>query len=1081
MWLLTAVGPVNDQRHFAFALERKRTYTVGRAEISAIRFKDSHVRLSEGVLEVEDWNPNDPKHVPTLKWKPEPRKKAAPLKILHPSHDGAIGSTDKADYDVDEVESTPGLYLDAAGQGVELAANCWFIAHWQPLHVVYEQIASMENSEKVRGVLQDYGVVYSGSFSLEQEPDFVITETFKSTVACNYAVCRAVRILRPNWLATLTYKLAGCWKQSPDGDDSFALPDINDPQYQPRVDGTLPAMRNMTNDWLPDPRRKTLFEGWWCLALKAKPAITAEKKYFTAMGANYEELDIVSKPLLSEHDFVQRITPWLDHARQAGVGDKMLAIAWPSALAGLAKAGVDEQVITRAGAKLNLMVSKGNVLWHSSRLGDVRDYLRYHDTLSTQLSTTTTWQMQVPASATPMTPAAPTPAVSPPLEPHAGPSRVRTAAEQHPAAASVQPNAVQSTFPEETGTARLTTVSPVKASTGAAAKRPLRRRAGKAREASLDDFDDMPPPPLPSHTQASQSQPSQLFGTPYMDDSQPSCVPDSVDFGTLATTRTASIAPSTNGRSRLKRRAGLGNATSSVLDNFDTTIIYEEEERKKQETQDEIRQLYERTRADSESLAPAHIFKRRRLQSEDPKPLHTATQAATQEPTQITTSGRRGAYGSYDIDIDEDDVVQRTLRKATKTELVSPAKARTVAEPVEPDEVDDAMAVDDPKAKRTAKGAEVTSDPKFLQAVASKRKKAGAVDDFDKEFELLRILKPAVGNAGTVRDEWDTAPEWGAVNGYDTDIKGNFIEIVRRDLFRKDLGQRKEPVRVDDGRPNFKKFKKKNIIRKEPVQLVLAAPNLADVAEKGQPYWETDTIKRRGTQGLASQASVGSDPLGSRRLATRAFDEDDNAPLVPASRRRKATQADYYDEPLVPRARRKLLDENDDDDDDIVATGSAAPSRFRTQRTQHQTRGVSVVSEASSAGPPAPSTTRTRTRATRGKPEPVVLEDSEDEAELAVAPSANGTGTGTGSMATGKGRAGTRATGSSVPASRVGGTAGTGSAPGTAAGTSKFPSMLAGSTRTQRANGTQRRRLLEDDDDDDGSTYSAVQKKRRLG
>jgi hypothetical protein len=38
-------------------------------------------------------------------------------------------------------------------------------------------------------------------------------------------------------------------------------------------------------------------------------------------------------------------------------------------------------------------------------------------------------------------------------------------------------------------------------------------------------------------------------------------------------------------------------------------------------------------------------------------------------------------------------------------------------------------------------------------------------------------------------------------------MRGNFIQIVKMDLMRKD-GGRRQATTTDDGRPNFKKFKK---------------------------------------------------------------------------------------------------------------------------------------------------------------------------------------------------------------------------------------------------------------------------------
>jgi pSer/pThr/pTyr-binding forkhead associated (FHA) protein len=46
-----------DRSEFTFALEQKRTYTVGRDKTADIRFESRYVRLQEGTLVVGDWDP----------------------------------------------------------------------------------------------------------------------------------------------------------------------------------------------------------------------------------------------------------------------------------------------------------------------------------------------------------------------------------------------------------------------------------------------------------------------------------------------------------------------------------------------------------------------------------------------------------------------------------------------------------------------------------------------------------------------------------------------------------------------------------------------------------------------------------------------------------------------------------------------------------------------------------------------------------------------------------------------------------------------------------------------------------------
>lgn len=75
MWLVTAVGAVHGQNsasawygivgtelsfaEFTFALEQKKSYTVGRDRNCDIRYESRHVRPREGSIVVGDWDPTN--------------------------------------------------------------------------------------------------------------------------------------------------------------------------------------------------------------------------------------------------------------------------------------------------------------------------------------------------------------------------------------------------------------------------------------------------------------------------------------------------------------------------------------------------------------------------------------------------------------------------------------------------------------------------------------------------------------------------------------------------------------------------------------------------------------------------------------------------------------------------------------------------------------------------------------------------------------------------------------------------------------------------------------------------------------
>ena len=258
--------------------------------------------------------------------------------------------------------------------------------------------------------------------------------------------------------------------------------------------------------------------------------------------------------------------------------------------------------------------------------------------------------------------------------------------------------------------------------------------------------------------------------------------------------------PSIPGKSRLKRRVA-PDSQSSLFDlGLDMSF---EDERKTQETAADIRKLYEQTKAVSNGT----VTKRTRFNA------HGQSVEAT--------------------DLDEEDPVQATLRKAARakkegrardTQALMPPLAQSPQRRSPSEEPEQVEEITRPKEKRAPPRApspdvtsvpnkgvpQMTTDDPFLQAITKASKSKKAVDELDKEFNRLRIPKPDAPGGSTVvqANVWDANhPDYTIVNDFDDDLRGNFIQIIRKDLMRKDLGTCKT-ARVDDGRPNFKRFKK---------------------------------------------------------------------------------------------------------------------------------------------------------------------------------------------------------------------------------------------------------------------------------
>lgn len=343
--------------------------------------------------------------------------------------------------------------------------------------------------------------------------------------------------------------------------------------------------------------------------------------------------------------------------------------------------------------------------------------------------------------------------------------------------------------------------------------------------------------------------------------------------------------PSTQTKpSRLKRRAG--GTQASAFDFFDTTpretqfggTIKEETE-----TPAEIRALYEESKRSSRADT-AGAGKKARVVSDETGLIVEEDERGMQATNNAAAAGGGGGatqHGDVDVDmdVDEEDFVKKTLRSAAATRIgqrgrkeqevmppppvPAPAAARQHRTSTRPrstsDDEDEEEEQVEPKRPRLAgparggkggkhakHGADVnmedgdseeeeeavervenvpTQDTAFLQAISKARSKK-SMDEMDKEFNNLRIPKPAVGKKGAAatkagaeaqgdnggngngNNRWE-GPDYSVLNDFHDEMRGNFIQVVKMDLFRKDGGKK---VRVEEeqggGKPNYKKFKK---------------------------------------------------------------------------------------------------------------------------------------------------------------------------------------------------------------------------------------------------------------------------------
>lgn len=247
----------------------------------------------------------------------------------------------------------------------------------------------------------------------------------------------------------------------------------------------------------------------------------------------------------------------------------------------------------------------------------------------------------------------------------------------------------------------------------------------------------------------------------------------------------------------------------------------------------EIRELYEQTRASNPVRSQKNQASLESAQADGESQNSTLGSSSLPRPSVVPET--------MDLDRDdEEDIIQVTLKRGAKARLQDrtasavlmppPAQVptRRGRSPTEEADLDTRpktksksnnppppspkkkAAAEQEKEKEIPTG-ELDKDEAFLQAITKAKNSKKQIDNLDKEFNQLRIPKPN-GAAGSkvVRSREEDIPDWGLVNDFGDELRGNFIQIVRKDLFRKD--QPRAVERVDDGRPNFKKFKKVGVI-----------------------------------------------------------------------------------------------------------------------------------------------------------------------------------------------------------------------------------------------------------------------------
>ncbi|CAA7263776.1 unnamed protein product [Cyclocybe aegerita] len=132
------------------------------------------------------------------------------------------------------------------------------------------------------------------------------------------------------------------------------------------------------------------------------------------------------------------------------------------------------------------------------------------------------------------------------------------------------------------------------------------------------------------------------------------------------------------------------------------------------------------------------------------------------------------------------------------------------------------------------------TDAAFLKAIASTKRGKKGEDDFDREFNKLKISKPQLNKPAEPEEEWAVLAEFGDDSG----LRGNFMVVVEIDVYKKNPKDKENQVsnQAWNGKPNFKKFKKKvNNSSRAKIDLFVNDDNDYDTWAAGDSQGRTQT------------------------------------------------------------------------------------------------------------------------------------------------------------------------------------------------------------------------------------------------
>ncbi|EJD00470.1 uncharacterized protein FOMMEDRAFT_30502 [Fomitiporia mediterranea MF3/22] len=759
-----------------------------------------------------------------------------------------------------------------------------------------------------------------------------LTPTLSMTTLLAISLLTRAHVVRPEWLNELLY--LGGTTSSADGpsvlESDFRLPPVN--QYVPKYDSTLPASLKNPSMWEPNERRTGMLKGWRLLFVGEKGReVDAETRALVERGGGEYEVFDVSGGLTRWRQALSRTK-----RKAASEGGRGLSVlgdldilqisagdSWSSMLEDLKKAElcfVSRSQLLEAIFFIDTKRIDSSLIVATEVDSPLPDMVpNTHE----EISLTSVASQSAAASGSTThhgTNKLGSPSRSTDFDAHAGDQDASAGAghpvppvsEQEPASrASEEPEGIPGR------------------------RKPLVRRARtNATQNAILGVDD------PSYASFSDSQ------TPAPEARQDAAT-------AIATESQAFEKPPSSGTQagrpgRLKKRVRTDKDYNPILASLEEELAAVSAPPAEQPPLKRFKALFDETDPDrvpsqmtngaSGGILDSQLFSQsetgtgNEVRNEVGVPVPPLT--VIHEEGEAASMQAEGAQENGDVEMGDLDTAPPSSQPRHKPT----SKSQLPASQVRAGPFDSTQVAGREKSKGGAAPGKHDTDAAFLQALASTKKGKRREDDFDREFNNLRISKPEVGQDAEAED-WHVLADFGD----ESNIRGNFMIIVEMDVEGRRKESSAETSRAQSRGPDFKKFKKATHLRPS-VELVADDKNDYGV---GPAYWKGSQSQPQ-SQGVTQGDTTSITQQGflqPSQAQNRGFLQAKPGPstqtMKPRSQSQARTQTRAIKAETQEGARRsrnrplQVLNEGDEDNEDVQprATRRAGTTTGRKTRS----------------------------------------------------------------------------------------------------------------------------------------------------